>query len=615
MFKLKPSCKDYIWGGHRLVEEFGKEYDGNVLAETWELSCHPDGPSVIANGAWEGKTLQQYIEEAGKEVLGTNCQRFREFPVLIKLIDAKDNLSIQVHPDNRYALQHEQQYGKTEMWYVVDAKEGAFLYYGFKHEISEEEFRERIENHTLLEVLNAVPVKKGDVLFIEAGTIHAIGKDILIAEIQQNSNVTYRVYDYGRIGKDGKPRELHIDQAIAVTNRTLPKANAKAYPHIASSDYFVVDKLTLDGTRTKTLSGTVSEASFVSILFLDGAGTIENSGEKMNYKKGDSFFLPAGSGDYRISGQCDALITTVGEKKDLIRIGIDIGGTSTKIGLADAENKLLATGKVETDYTKSPKELIGEIAAGVLRLLDENDIVMDQCSGVGIGVPGTVNRKNGEVLYSNNLKWENINLAEEMGRYLPLPIRIANDADCATLGEAAAGAGKGYDNLVMLTLGTGVGGGVIINGKLFTGSLQGGSELGHIVIKDKGRACTCGRKGCLEAYASATAMRQSAAEVYGNPMEPLDIFQAAKDNDKEAQKIVEQYIEDLGTGIINIVNIFRPEILLLGGGIAAQGEVLLKPIRERMKKECFGGNHGEIPEIRIASLGNEAGMIGAASLV
>jgi len=309
------------------------------------------------------------------------------------------------------------------------------------------------------------------------------------------------------------------------------------------------------------------------------------------------------------------LITTVGEKKDLIRIGIDIGGTSTKIGLADAENKLLATGKVETDYTKSPKELIGEIAAGVLRLLDENDIVMDQCSGVGIGVPGTVNRKNGEVLYSNNLKWENINLAEEMGRYLPLPIRIANDADCATLGEAAAGAGKGYDNLVMLTLGTGVGGGVIINGKLFTGSLQGGSELGHIVIKDKGRACTCGRKGCLEAYASATAMRQSAAEVYGNPMEPLDIFQAAKDNDKEAQKIVEQYIEDLGTGIINIVNIFRPEILLLGGGIAAQGEVLLKPIRERMKKECFGGNHGEIPEIRIASLGNEAGMIGAASLV
>lgn len=615
MFKLKPSCKDYIWGGHRLVEEFGKEYNGEVLAETWELSCHPDGPSVIENGVWAGKTLQGYIEEAGREVLGTNCRRFREFPILIKLIDAKDNLSIQVHPNNRYALQHEQQYGKTEMWYIVDAKEGSFLYYGFKEEISEEEFRERIENNTLLEVLNAVPVKKGDVLFIEAGTIHAIGKDILIAEIQQNSNVTYRVYDYGRVGKDGKQRELHVDQAIAVTNRTPAKENTKAYPHIAKCDYFTVDKLSLDGTITKAVSGTVSGASFVSILFLDGTGTIENNGEKLGYKKGDSFFLPAGSGAYRIMGQCDALITTVGEKKELVRVGIDIGGTSTKIGLVDSENKLLATGKVATDYTKSPRELIGEIAAGVLKLLDENSMVIEQCSGVGIGVPGTVNRKKGEVLYSNNLKWENINLVEEMSRYLPIPISIANDADCATLGEVTVGAGKGYENMVMLTLGTGVGGGIIINGKLFTGSLQGGSELGHIVIKEKGRVCTCGRRGCLEAYASATAMRQFAAEVYGKPMEPLDLFNAARKNDKEAKKIVEQYIEDLGTGIVNIVNIFRPEIVLLGGGIAAQGEVLLKPIREKMQKECFGGLHGELPEIRIALLGNEAGILGAASLV
>lgn len=302
------------------------------------------------------------------------------------------------------------------------------------------------------------------------------------------------------------------------------------------------------------------------------------------------------------------------DAEDMIRVGVDIGGTSTKIGLVDSENKLLATGKVVTDYTKSPEELIGKIAAGVLKLLDENGMVIEQCRGVGIGVPGTVNRKTGEVLYSNNLKWENINLAEEMGRYLPIPISIANDADCATLGETAAGAGKGYENLVMLTLGTGVGGGIIINGKLFTGSRQGGSELGHVVIKENGRICTCGRKGCLEAYASATAMRQSAAEVYGKSMEPLDLFQAAQNNDKKAKKIVEQYVEDLGTGIVNVVNIFRPEMILLGGGIAAQGEVLLKPIREKMEKECFGGLHGELPEIRVALLGNEAGILGAASL-
>ncbi len=204
ILKLKPSCKDYIWGGSRLKKEYGIGYDGEVLAEAWELSCHPDGPSYIVNSRYAGKTLQQYIDEEGKEVLGTHCRRFRDFPILTKFIDAKDNLSIQVHPDNRYALKNEGQYGKTEMWYVMDAGKDAFLYYGFKKEISREEFARRIQEDTLLEVLNAVPVQKGDVLFIESGTIHAIGKNILIAEIQQNSNITYRVYDYGRVGKDGK---------------------------------------------------------------------------------------------------------------------------------------------------------------------------------------------------------------------------------------------------------------------------------------------------------------------------------------------------------------------------------------------------------------------------
>ena len=219
ILKLKPACKDYLWGGRRLIEEYGKESDGDILAETWELSCHPDGPSVIDNGPYAGRTLQQYIDAEGKAVLGTNCRRFRDFPILTKFIDARDNLSIQVHPDNWYALKNEGQYGKTEMWYVMDAGEQAFLYYGFKREISREEFQERIQKDTLLEVLNAVPVQKGDVLFIESGTIHAIGKDILIAEIQQNSNVTYRVYDYGRVGRDGKKRDLHIEKALAGSHR------------------------------------------------------------------------------------------------------------------------------------------------------------------------------------------------------------------------------------------------------------------------------------------------------------------------------------------------------------------------------------------------------------
>ncbi|MCM1253823.1 MAG: class I mannose-6-phosphate isomerase [Clostridium sp.] len=311
ILKLKPSCKDYIWGGQRLAKEYGKEYDGSVLAESWELSCHPDGPSTIMNGACAGKTLRQYIEEQGKNVLGEHCKRFEDFPILIKFIDAADNLSIQVHPDNEYALQNEGQYGKTEMWYVMDAGKEAFLYYGFREKISKEEFAKRIREDTLLEVLNAVPVQKGDVFFIESGTIHAIGKDILIAEIQQNSNVTYRVYDYGRVDKDGKKRDLHIDKALAVTNRAPVVKDTSHYPHIADCDYFTVDKLNLDGKTMKKMEGFVSDISFESILILEGGGTIFNQGETVEYKKGDSLFLPAGSGLYQMEGVCDALITTI----------------------------------------------------------------------------------------------------------------------------------------------------------------------------------------------------------------------------------------------------------------------------------------------------------------
>lgn len=317
LLKLSPSYKSYLWGGQRLIEEYNKNYSGKILAESWELSCHPDGPSVIAEGRYAGMTLSQYIEQKGKKILGVNCRRFQEFPILIKLIDARENLSVQVHPDNQYALAHEGQYGKTEMWYVIDSEESAYLYYGFKKKISKEEFLKRIKEETLLEVLHAVPVQKGDVLFIEAGTIHAIGKGILLAEIQQNSNVTYRVYDYGRVGPDGKKRDLHIEKALDVTERIPVVRGKSSFPHIASCNYFTVDKLNLDGTIMNEMSGVIGEESFMSLLFLEGEGEIVCGQERTTYRKGDSFFLEAGSGSYMISGRCEALVTTIGEKRSL----------------------------------------------------------------------------------------------------------------------------------------------------------------------------------------------------------------------------------------------------------------------------------------------------------
>lgn len=293
------------------MTEFGKEFSGDKLAETWELSCHPDGPSIVANGEYAGATLNEYILMEGKKVTGTKSRKYDQFPLLIKFIDAKEELSIQVHPNDAFALENEGQYGKTEMWYIVDCEEGASLYYGFSKEISREAFVKRIEDKTLLEVLNKVEVQKGDVLFIEPGTIHAIGKGNLIAEIQQNSNVTYRVYDYGRKGPDGRERDLHIEKALQVTNR-IPIMRRKSFePHIVSCDYFKVDKIVLDGQLMKRMFGEIDNSSFASLLVLDGRGEVRSGMERMAVKKGDSIFITANAGEYELEGNFEALLTTV----------------------------------------------------------------------------------------------------------------------------------------------------------------------------------------------------------------------------------------------------------------------------------------------------------------
>lgn len=299
VLKLTPSCKDYLWGGERLKAEFGVRSELHPLAEAWVLSAHPDGPSYLEDGSM----LAEYLA-AHPEAAGTHCRKFEQFPILTKFIDAKNDLSIQVHPSDAYALEHEGQYGKTEVWYVLDAEPGAFLYYGFAHEITKEEFARRIRENTLTEVLNAVPVKKGDVFFIPAGTLHAICKGIVIAEVQQNSNVTYRVYDYGRVGADGKLRALHIEQALAVTE-LCPSKELDFGGHLAQCEYFTVDAV------TGAFEGIADETSFVSVLISDGAGKLTCGGQTISFEKGNSFFLPANSGTYALCGSYEALITTV----------------------------------------------------------------------------------------------------------------------------------------------------------------------------------------------------------------------------------------------------------------------------------------------------------------
>lgn len=303
ILKLKPHTTDYLWGGENLREKYNIKSDKSPLAEAWMLSAHKLGESIIENTDDKGLTFSQYIEKYGVSVLGKKCEKFKDFPVLIKFIDAKDNLSIQVHPSDEYALEHEGEFGKTEMWYVLDAEPNAFLYYGFKQEISKDEFVKRIEDNTLLEVLNAVKVKKGDAFFISAGTIHAIGKGIVLAEVQQNSNITYRVYDYGRVDKNGNTRELHIDKAVEVTD-LKPAKKLDFDNHLAKCEYFTVDVI------ENNFCDVCDENSFVSILVLEGKGEIKCSDECLSIQKGDSFFLPANSGEFKLSN-VKALITKV----------------------------------------------------------------------------------------------------------------------------------------------------------------------------------------------------------------------------------------------------------------------------------------------------------------
>lgn len=301
-YRLLPACKDYIWGGRRLRTDFGVQSEQDPLAEAWVLSCHPDGPSVLADGPYAGLTLPAYLERAGGAALGTACEAFEKFPMLIKLIDAKKDLSIQVHPSDAYALANEGQYGKTEMWVVLDAEPGAFLYYGFDREVSLEEFSRRVGDGTLTEALRKVPVKAGDVFFIPSGTLHAIGAGLVIAEIQQNSNVTYRVFDYGRLGADGKPRPLHVEKALAVTDRR-PAPALDFGPHLGSCRYF-----TADG-HNGPFQETCGETSFHALLVTEGAGTLTCGGGTQEIRKGQCFFLPAGSGTYRVDGGCRTLVS------------------------------------------------------------------------------------------------------------------------------------------------------------------------------------------------------------------------------------------------------------------------------------------------------------------
>lgn len=315
---LRPTGKDYLWGGRRLNDEFEKNIDMAPLAETWECSTHPDGPCYVVGGVFDGRTLADVLKE-NKSYLGSRHDTNGELPILIKFIDAKSDLSVQVHPDDEYAREHENgQLGKTEMWYVLDASKDAKLVYGLKHNSTEKTLRKAIENGTLMKHLQQVPIKKDDLFFIEAGTIHAIGAGALIAEIQENSNLTYRLFDYDRVDKNGKKRELHIDKGLAVSNfkssrepkqpMTVLKYNqGVASELLCRCKYFEVYRMLVNTERRQTVYYRADEVAFRVLLCVNGCGTITFGDESINFYKGDCIFVPADSVEIKIHGKAQFL--------------------------------------------------------------------------------------------------------------------------------------------------------------------------------------------------------------------------------------------------------------------------------------------------------------------
>ena len=312
--KLSPVCKEAIWGGNTLKEKYNKIADIENLAESWELTVRADGMSVIENGAFSGVPLEQYIIEHGNDVIAKGFDGDR-FPLLLKLIDAAAPLSVQVHPDDAYSLSNEGELGKTEMWYVLKAKEGAKLVYGLKEGHDSATMAQAIENGRVEDELNYVDVHEGDVFFIPSGLVHAIGEGIVIAELQQNSNITYRVYDYGRIGKDGRPRELHVKKSLDVIKPYSEEQISRirfecGYDNetLAACKYFCAKKIDVGCEREIEVRD-----GFVSLLCLDGECGIIHNGISYEMKKGDSYFLPAGLGKCVIRGSATLFVSSLPE--------------------------------------------------------------------------------------------------------------------------------------------------------------------------------------------------------------------------------------------------------------------------------------------------------------
>ncbi len=313
----------------------------------------------------------------------------------------------------------------------------------------------------------------------------------------------------------------------------------------------------------------------------------------------------------------------------MYNIGVDLGGTNIAVAIVNAEGQIIRKDSVPTLRERDYTLIVKDMAELVIRLIEEEGLSVSDLHSVGIGSPGTTDAEKGLVVYANNLQFYNAPIRDEFTQYLDVPVYIENDANAAAFGEFIAGVGNKYKDFIAITLGTGVGAGIIVDNKLITGSYHGGSELGHMVIEAHGNLCTCGRRGCWEEYSSAKSLiREAVIFAKQNPESMLNTlvdhdmsrmnakipFDAAQAGDEAAKELIEWYMDHLAIGLVNVINIFQPQAIALGGGVSAQEENLLVPLREKIVEETYGGADSLKTDLLVCELGNDAGLIGAAML-
>ena len=603
-YKIKPTFNQSIWAGTKLKYRYHKGTELESLSDSIEFSLDDSSmPSV--QGDEKTVLLKDYIKS---NKLGKNLEN-KDVNLFVRIIDAGENMPVEVSPSDEYAIIHHNKLGDNKLWYILDTDEDACIYLGFNNDYTREQIEEAIKDGSILNCLNKVQVRVGDYYKVPSGIFYAIGKGITLYEVSQGVDTSYRLYDYDRLDP-----LLNLEEGLNVLNYNQYVVNTdidRKAKVLYAGKYFEVIKYNIFDKYNLRFN----EGSFSLVTITRGQLSIDT----VEFKRGDSFLVDPSS-YLHLEGKGELLITRFAD----YGIGLDVGGTSIKGAIIDDAANKIAECKTPTESELGEAVIVGHMKECFLGLIKNSNFPRNYFTKLGVGFPGHIDTVNGIVKFSNNLGLTNSPIAELLGKELGIEVIIDNDANCAALGEYYYTDKRKYHDMFLVTLGTGVGGGAIIDGKLFKGGQGSISEVGHMKVKSDSFKCTCGQYGCFEALLSLKRLKLDVDQLRANPEthlaelisdddKPLKIFQLDETNEA-AKEYVKKYQNNLLLGLVNICNLFQPEVIVIGGGVSYVISKYIPLLERKMNAYKYSGF--DAPKVRLvhATLGNEAGAYGAAAL-